>query len=281
MCRADTSAQVLAGAQVLLARLLAWAGASQSRLARFTLVMHHEPRRRRRADDDADAPVPDRTTLEIAPAEPAADAGHLLSLLTERLGRLPLAAPALELTLMCSDLVAGTPPNGELFASRASEREGLARLVERLQARLGTGQVQCLSAMPDHRPEHSTRWLPADPARLGGKTAAGAADSAMAGRCQRQSDSSDARRLARQPLWQLPMPRSLFERAQRPMLDGHPLQLLAGPERLEAGWWDDAGPAVRDYFIAQTHDSALVWIYRRRLPGSEAGQGWFLQGLFA
>ena len=35
----------------------------------------------------------------------------------------------------------------------------------------------------------------------------------------------------------------------RPLLDGRPLQLLSGPERIEAGWWD-AGLAERDYFIA-------------------------------
>ncbi len=146
LCRADTSAQVLAGAQLLLARLVAWAGASQSRIARFTLVMHHEPSRR-------DTDTPTQTRLDIAPAEPAADAGHLLALLTERLGRLPLPAPALELSLQCQHRVAGAAPNGELFASRASERAGLARLVERLQARLGPQQVQCLAPVADHRPE--------------------------------------------------------------------------------------------------------------------------------
>lgn len=281
LCRADTSAQVLAGAQVLLARLLAWAGARQARIVRFSLVMHHDVRRRRDSPD-AEQP-PEHTTLVIAPAEPAADPRHLHSLLAEHLGRLPLAAPALELSLLCDQLSAGAPPNGELFASRASEREGLARLVDRLQARLGTAQVQCLAAVSDHRPEHSTRWQPADAARLGapaeatagGRPAAMTALAALAG----------AHRLAAQPLWLLPAPRALSERAQGPLLDGQPLQLLAGPERLESGWWDAQGPAVRDYFIAQTATGALAWIYRHRLPGGEAGQaaasGWFLQGLFA
>ena len=281
LCRADTSAQVLAGAQLLLARLLAWAGARQARIVRFSLVMHHDVRRRRDSPD-AEQP-PTHTTLVIAPAEPAADPRHLHSLLAERLGRLPLAAPALELSLLCDQLSAGAPPNGELFASRASEREGLARLVDRLQARLGTAQVLCLAAVSDHRPEHSTRWQPADAARLGapaealagGRPAALTAPTALAG----------VHRLAAQPLWLLPAPIALAEGAQGPLLDGQPLQLLAGPERLESGWWDAQGPAVRDYFIAQTATGALAWIYRHRLPGGEAGQaaasGWFLQGLFA
>ncbi len=166
LCRADTSAQVLAGAQLLLARLLAWADASRARVAGFSLLMHHEPRRRR------DAGMPTHSTLDIALAEPMADAKHLHSLLAEHLGRLPLAAPALELSLHCAHLVAGTAPSGELFASRSSEREGLSRLVERLQARLGAAQVQSLAPVADHRPECGTRWQPADPARLGAAAAA-------------------------------------------------------------------------------------------------------------
>jgi protein ImuB len=52
--------------------------------------------------------------------------------------------------------------------------------------------------------------------------------------------------------------------------------LLAGPERIESGWWD-GGEVLRDYFIAQSRDTALLWIYReRRLQG-----GWFLHGIFA
>jgi protein ImuB len=263
MARADTSAQVLAGAQVLLARLVAWAGAHHARIARFTLVMHHEPRHRGHSD------TPAQTPLLIAPAQPAADAAHLHGLLAERLGRLPLPAPALELSLRCEHLVAAGAPNGELFASPASQREGLARLVERLQARLGPEQVQRCVAVADHRPECGTRWLPADPARLGA-TAPGMAD-----------PLAEAQALGSQPLWLLPQPQALAEQAQQPWLDGRPLQLLAGPERLESGWWDADGPAVRDYFIAQAASGALVWIYRHRLPADEAGPGWFLQGLFA
>ena len=87
------------------------------------------------------------------------------------------------------------------------------------------------------------------------------------------------------PVW-LQAAEPLPERAARPLLDGRPLQLLAGPERIEAGWWD-AGLAGRDYFIAATAEGALVWIFRERLPLSrsageeeEGTSGWFLQGRF-
>jgi protein ImuB len=286
MCRADTSAQLLVGARVLLARLVAWAGARQARIARFTLVMHHEPRRHR--GGEAGDPPPTHTDLLIAPAEPAADAEHLYSLLVERLGRLPLAEPALELSLRCEHLVAGTPPNGELFASPASQREGLARLVERLQARLGADRVQRFAPVADHRPECGTRWQTVDPARLGNLGTSGTSGTSAPRHTGATGPAADgaadtaeqARALATQPLWLLPQPRPLAEQQQRPLLAGQPLQLLAGPDRLETGWWDETGPAVRDYFIAQAASGALVWVYRHRLPVAAAGSGWFLQGLF-
>ena len=61
------------------------------------------------------------------------------------------------------------------------------------------------------------------------------------------------------PVWLLHPPEPLIERHARPVLDGQALQLLSGPERIEAGWWD-AALAERDYFIAQTPEGALVWI---------------------
>jgi protein ImuB len=57
---------------------------------------------------------------------------------------------------------------------------------------------------------------------------------------------------------------------------GGALKLVAGPERIESGWWD-GDDVARDYFVAQTPEQALVWIYRAR----GAGGGWFLHGLFA
>lgn len=65
------------------------------------------------------------------------------------------------------------------------------------------------------------------------------------------------------------------------MLEGQPLQLLCGPERIEAGWWEGQSTG-RDYFIAQTVDGALVWLYRARLPLAvpDSAQGWFVHGHF-
>ena len=260
--RADTSAQVLQGAQVLLARLVAWARARQARVRRCSLVMLHEPRHR--AADTA----PPSTTLELALAEASDDAAHLQRLLRERLDALTLPAPTLDLRLHCHDLLHGAPPSGELFASRASEREGLVRLLERLQARLGAQQVHQLGCVADHRPECAAVSHPVHPAH--------AAPPAYPAHPARHAPP---RPLSR-PAWLLGAAQPLHERHAQPLLDGHPLQLLAGPERIESGWWDGQ-PVLRDYFIAQARDSALVWVYRTRLPGAGQPAGWFLHGRFA
>ena len=255
--RADTSDQVLHGAQVLLVRLMAWAQAQQARVAGFTLRMAHE--RHRHGDH------PPHTDLPVALAEPAGDAAHLQALLRERLANCELVAPTLELHLHCHRIVRAPAPNGELFPSRQGEREGLLRLLERLRARLGDAQVQALEPVADHRPERASRTVPAVPAKAATPSA----------------PRAQATLPLHRPAWLLPVPQPLAERQALPLLDGRPLQLVSGPERIEAGWWD-AALAARDYFIAQAEDGALVWIYRTRLP-SAAGpgdSGWVLQGRF-
>ena len=156
LTRADTTEQLLHGAQVLLARLVGWLSAQHAFVQRFELHMKHEPRWRREAES------PTHTVLEVALAEPSRDAAHLLVLLRERLAALQLPAPTLELALHASDIAQRAAPNDELFPTPATnEREGVLRLIERLQARLGREQVLRLVPVADHRPKRrpcNSRW---------------------------------------------------------------------------------------------------------------------------
>ena len=289
--RAENIDQVLHGASVLLARLVAWAQAQHARVGAFTLRMRHERQRQ--------AAVP-ATELQVALAEPALDAAHLQLLLRERLAHVQLVAPTLELQLRCSHLVAGPAPNGELFPTRASEAEGLTRLLERLRARLGDEQVQRLVPVADHRPERASRGVPAQglpacasaPASPSARALSRAP--AMAASVAASVATSVASSLTtapafpaagstlplHRPAWLLPEPMPLAERDTLPLLEGRPLQLVSGPERIETGWWDGA-TAARDYFIALAEDGSLVWVYRGRLPAAPGEVHWFLQGRFA
>ncbi|MFZ5547203.1 MAG: DNA polymerase Y family protein [Pseudomonadota bacterium] len=311
--RADDAEALLSGASVLLGRLLAWAQARHARVQSFQLVLHHESRLRENSQGAAGAHL---STLEITLGEPTGDARHLQAVLRERLAREPLAAPVLSLGLVCDTPVLGPPPNGELFPSQAGQREGLSRLVERLQARFGPGAVQRPALQADHRPERATVLQPFGPA----------AAAPLPGPAPRMT----------RPAWLLPAPQPLHERDGGPWWQGRRLHLLAGPERIESGWWDmgrasegheaaglrgrarhpaegdiaaweqpgtgrhheTPGPrsaahpargctaawerpgAGRDYFVAQAEGGPLLWVFRLR-PAPPAGEpGWFLHGCF-
>ncbi len=266
--RADTTEQLMHGAAVLLARLVAWLSAQHAFVRRFTLAMEHEKRSRH------DAPGRGTTSLEVALAEPSRDSAHLLVLLRERLTQLRLPAPTLDLSIHAEDISRRPPPNTELFPTPAAEHEGLTRLIERLQARLGREQVQRLVPLQDHRPERATAWRTAD-AQMRSASRARSPTAAS-------QEESNAARLVR-PVWLFQRPEPLHEREvageRGPWADGQPLHLLSGPERIESGWWDfDA--IERDYYIAQLPGGALLWIFRERVATDGANLNWFLQGRF-
>jgi protein ImuB len=86
------------------------------------------------------------------------------------------------------------------------------------------------------------------------------------------------------PLLVLTTPQPLAANGEEPSYRGA-LRLVAGPERIEAGWWDLAGPAFgrpgrsvhRDYFVARNPPGQTLWIYRELA----APRRWFLHGMFA
>jgi protein ImuB len=180
------------------------------------------------------------TTLHVGLASPARDAERLAQLARERLGSIRLARPVEAIGLEAGDFAPLHGRSRGMFGDPAAEAEGWARLVERLRARLGHDAVCGLATQPDHRPEHA--WRRVEPGEW---------------------DPREFRQPGPRPVWLLE-PRKLEE-------DG--FVRLAGPERIESGWWD-GDDARRDYFIARLPDSSLAWVYR------EAGE-WFVHGLFA
>jgi len=177
------------------------------------------------------------TRIAIGFAAPRRDAEHGLRLLRERLAGLALVGPAEGLRLQAGEPAPLAGATRGLFRDVRSETEDWQRLLERLQARFGGSLVHGLAPRADHRPERAWR-------------AAGEGGAAV---------SANPR-----PLWLLASPRPLEEGG---------FTLLAGPERIESGWWDGED-AARDYFIARTQGGSLSWIYR-------TPEGWFLHGLFA
>ena len=272
MARVENAEALVFAAQRLLAQLAGWLTTRRAAVRGFTLMLHHD-----RWTRDAIEP----TSIAIALATPSNDAARLTTLVRERLSRLELVAPVLELALEAPTIVDERESDGTLFPARQQATETLARLIEKLTARLGPEAMMRIERVADHRPERAWRevhdeaaWLDESPAS---KTSSASARNLRRAKSRGSHPTTSTCTVGPRPSWLLSEPRMLDVRAHRPMFDS-PLDLLAGPERIEAGWWDDA-PVTRDYFIAENAAGRLLWVYRERLPATGKAL-WYLQGLF-
>ena len=286
MARVETAEALVFASQRLLAQLAGWLTARRAAVRGFTLVLHHD-----RWTRDRIAPTP----VSIALATPSNDLVRLGTLVRERLSRLELTAPVLELSLEAPAIVEEQEAHGTLFPEREQSPETMARLLEKLTARLGPDAMYRLERVAEHRPERAWHEVHDDSLEAGGTGAtattppaaggprakrtihAGAGDSQGPTRTSAGGEAS-AGGCGPRPAWLLSEPQPLEVRATRPMFEALPLMLVAGPERIETGWWDDA-PATRDYFIGENAAGRMVWIYCERLP-QPGKAAWFMQGLF-
>ncbi len=219
----------LFAARRLLVQMEGFLAARQAGVRRFCLELQHE-----------DLPA---TEVQVGLVAPGRAAEHFARLLRERLGALVLKSPVEAIRLSAEDPELLPQKSGLLLPDPRGGSEEWLRLIERLQARLGSDAVHGLGTHPDHRPERA--WIPVFPGE---------------GNSPKEEKVTSPR-----PLWLLDPPRRLAEGE---------FVLLAGPERIESGWWDGA-EARRDYFIARIGKDSLAWIYRER-EGS-----WRLHGFFA
>ena len=267
------------GARRLLAQLHVWLQARQRGILALALGWELDARRQ-----DAS-----QGQLVVRTAEPTLDMGHVQRLLAENLARVTLHAPALYLHLRSLETAALPGTTASLLPDDVRVGDSLHHLLERLSARLGADHV--LRAVPyaDHRPECMQVWQPA-------------AGNAAAPSLTKQD--------ALYPTWLLTPPLKLPVLNNMPHCadEASPLTLLAGPQRVEAGWWSDpenshaplatasasasastTSPcALRDYFLARSAQMGLVWVYQERLGGrggaqreAAEGAGWYLHGLYA
>ncbi|MCH8180430.1 MAG: DNA polymerase Y family protein [Proteobacteria bacterium] len=237
-------------------------------------------------------------TWPVRLASPVRDASRLRRLLGEHLQRLRLASPVTDVGLRVHSLVALRADSEELFpcapgsalatnepltvAARRTQHEALLALLERLSVRLGPQRVQQALPCEDQRGSQSQHWVaalprvqalglaPGWPARASGAGAPGGWGGLP------------------QPAWWLPepLPLAMDTRCaprEQPIYQG-PLRLLAGPHRIEAGWWDvrDHAPAeARDHHLASSPRAGLLWVFRARHAPQDGHSPWFLQGFFA
>ncbi len=261
----DNAAMLLFAGNRLLLQLSGWLAARQSAVRQFELWCEHD-----------DLPA---TAVVVRLTEPSRDTQRLGTLLREHLAVTRLAAPVHALQLHSGEVFGMAADNRDLFQGASNAAEDLARLIERLQARLGSDRVRHFHLADEHRPERAY-WseVITGVGRLSASSP-GTPRLAVAPALTTPADAATVAPAQPRPLWLLPQPIALGERGQRPF-HGSPLALLAGPERIEAGWWDQHHGVQRDYFIAEDSDHRLLWIFQERLPDPAGRQGWFLHGLF-
>ena len=181
------------------------------------------------------------TKVQINFASPTRKGERFTRLLQEKLSTIALLQPVEAIRIEAGDFEPLHERTSGMFGDAQADDEDWAQLAERLQARLGAGALHGLATQPDHRPEYA--WRRVEPGEW---------------------DPREFVQPGPRPLWLLEPPRRVAQAG---------LELLAGPERIESGWWD-GDDAKRDYFIARAEGNSLVWVY-------QDAEGWFVHGLFA
>ena len=168
------------------------------------------------------------------------DGALLFEFARGRLEHVTLSEPVLALRLIARDLPAFVPAGRDLFDERPANALPIEQLRERLRARLGDGAVYRLGSTQDPRPE----------------------------RAQREAMHDEV------PIEPHPRPTWLLRRPV-PLRGGEPI-ILAGPERVETGWWD-GGEVCRDYYVIETSLGQEAWAF----CAPDEQTGWMIHGWFA
>lgn len=207
---------------------------------------------------------------EVETARPTRDPRHFRRLFDGKLDGWDagFGFDAFSLTALRTDPLGAAQPE---LLGQATGDAAVARLVDRLVAKLGGSRVRRPVAVESHNPKRSVRWTsaldPVPPFR---------------------PLKAEARpvRLLDQPerievLYATPEGHpKRFTWRRRP----HVVARVAGPERIAPEWWRArAGSRDRDYYRVEDVDGRRYWLFRHGRFGDERDDApaWYMHGLFA
>ena len=226
------------------------------------------------------------TAVRINQVVPTHESRKITDLFLSRLETLSLPAPVTALSLTTGKITPMTGLNATLFPAcpEIAPQTALGELIARLRTRFGAEDIHGLGLAEDHRPEAAWSQVRDHQAETAQGQAKGHQADAARGQAKNPAvrgkspvshrDRGGVRhpRHPRRPLWLLPAPVSIAAGGG----GRRHLRLESGPERVEAGWWEDRD-ARRDYYVARTGMGKRLWVYRDRRSGRD---GWYLHGIF-
>ncbi len=247
---------IAAASEQLLARLAERLESEQAGARRLVLSLY-------RVDGEV-------AELRIGTRRPSRDPAHLQRLLAEHFDRLDLGF-GVEVMALAAPVTEALAPRQAGLATAVADGGGevLARLIDRLQNRVGPDHVVQLVPVDSHQPDRVVALVPAPPP-------------AAAWQVGWQAEQP-------RPIRLLPCPEPIEVVA--PLPDHAPVQFrwrkvthrvarAEGPERIAPDWWREAG-RTRDYYRVEDQAGRRFWLYRDGLYDEARSPGWYLHGLFA
>jgi protein ImuB len=182
------------------------------------------------------------TELRVGSSAPDRSADRFLALVRERMQNIELPEPTVSLSLYADQFASPTALQTDLLNRSVMQTEDLSHTLDRIAMRVGDENVHGVRPAADHRPEYS--WISAPP-----------------------ETAVPNLQFADRPLWLLPEPRSLESSA----IPG----IASGPERIEAGWWND-GDVQRDYYVVHMSNGPDLWVFKDLQTSN-----WYLHGFWS
>ena len=221
-----------------------------------------------------------RVTAETS--RPVRDPHDIRKLFSERLAALGDEIDpgfGFDLARLSVEIAEGRPDQ-QIGLSGSEDEADLARLIDRLSARLGRNRVTRLIAQDSHAPELAGVTMPAQ--------RAGRIEDGWNG-FRRFRDDAD---LPARPLRLLARPEPI-DHVIAMVPDGppsrfrwrralHEIVAAEGPERIAGAWWNENGWPARDYFRVEDKTGLRFWLFRAGLHRDLAEPPpWFLHGMYA
>lgn len=214
------------------------------------------------------------STLDLRVVAPERSAERFLALAREKLAQATLEGPVLGIGLAATELLEFEENSRTFIPDPRSRAIGWGQLVDKLTMRLGNDKVYRLKSIDDHRPEQAWKGNAAAGLREAKASFVKSSSAVLPAKSSSREAQASSASGSPRPLWLLRTPRTLLSDEDQPLCQGR-LRLIAGPERIESGWWDGHS-ARRDYYVARNGKGETFWIYREHRRSKD----WYLHGIF-